>query len=555
MQSHVVGSKSGSLIEKTIPQILEETASNSAKQEAAVFHETGERWTYSEFRDRVHELARGLLGLGLTKGDRLGIWAPNRAEWVLTQFASAEIGLVLVTINPGYRADELAYALRKVQCKAVICASTFKSSNYVEMLQAVAPELSNCQPGQLKSQALPDLKTVIVMAEKAPAGTFSFGQVQQMGREASDDRRAEICSTLSAHDPINIQFTSGTTGAPKGATLTHYGIVNNANTVTDVIALSNDDRLCIPVPLYHCFGMVLGTLGCVVKGATMLFPGESFEAESVLSCIAVEKATALYGVPTMFLALLDHPNFQKDSVVSLRTGIMAGAPCPIELMKRVVGELHVPEVTIAYGMTETSPISFQTRREDPLEMRVSTVGRIIDDIETKICGQDGETVPTGERGELFVRGYSVMKGYWNDLEKTKEAVDDAGWLRTGDLATLDEAGYCRIVGRVKDMVIRGGENIYPREIEEFLFSHPDIKDVQVFGVPDEKFGEQVCAWVVLHDDATMTEVDLRAYCKGNIAHFKIPHYVRFKSDLPVTVTGKPQKFVMRDEMIAELGLS
>jgi fatty-acyl-CoA synthase len=422
------------------------------------------------------------------------------------------------------------------------------------MLKTLAPEMADCQPGELKAKKLPELKIVIRTGEEKTPGAYNFPDVVAMGDGASLAALDGITAGLKPDEPINIQFTSGTTGSPKGATLTHRNILNNAAFVTDAMHFTEADRLAIPVPLYHCFGMVMGTLGCVTKGAAMVFPSEGFEPGATLEAVAQEHCTAVYGVPTMFVAELDHADFKSFDLTSLRTGIMAGSPCPIEVMKRVVSSMHMDEVTIAYGMTETSPVSFQSSTDDPIEKRVSTVGRILPHLEVKIIDENGATVPVGERGELCTRGYSVMKGYWNDEERTKEAIDAEGWMHTGDLATIDAEGYCNIVGRVKDMVIRGGENVYPREVEEFLYRHPKVREVQVFGVPDDRYGEELCAWIVAQAGEPPTEEDIREFCRGQIAHYKIPRYVRFRESLPMTVTGKAQKFMMRDAMIEELHL-
>jgi fatty-acyl-CoA synthase len=552
--AHVSGERTVPLLHKTIPALFAETVSAHGERDAAVFLGQDKRFSWNELSETVDAFAAGLLSLGLEKGERIGIWSPNRWEWLVTQFATARIGLILVNINPAYRLTELKYALNKVGCKALVTAASFKSSDYLGMLQTLAPELESAEPGKLEAVALPTLRIVIRMGEENTAGMANFGDVLAMGGLNEHERLDAIAEELEPGDAINIQFTSGTTGAPKGATLTHDNIVNNGNFVTSAIKLTADDRLCIPVPFYHCFGMSMGSIGCVTKGATMVFPGEGFDPGAVLKAVAGERCTGLYGVPTMFVAMLDHPDFSSFDLSSLRTGIMAGSPCPIEVMKKVVSLMHMSEVTIAYGMTETSPVSFQSNVDDPLEKRVSTVGRIQPYVEVKIVGANGLTVGVGEPGELCTRGYSVMKGYWQDEEKTREAIDGEGWMHTGDLATLDAEGYCNIVGRVKDMVIRGGENVYPREVEEFLYRHPKVKEVQVFGVPDEKLGEALAAWIVLVPGQRATEEEIKAYCKGQIAHYKIPLYIRFKDSLPMTVTGKPQKFIMRDAMIAELGL-
>ncbi|TIT78082.1 MAG: AMP-binding protein [Mesorhizobium sp.] len=553
-RAHVSGDRSAPLLDKTIPELFSDTVSKYATLDAAVFVGQDKRFTWSELSDAVDALAAGFLALGLEKGDRVGIWSPNRWEWLVTQFATARIGLILVNINPAYRLTELEYALNKVACRALVTAVQFKTSDYLGMIEALAPEIATAKPGKLKAKKLPALKIVIRMGDDNTPGMFNFGDVLAMAGRDEHDSLDRISESLKPNEAINIQFTSGTTGAPKGATLTHLNIVNNGNFVTSAIKLTVDDRLCIPVPLYHCFGMSMGTMGCVTKGATMVFPGEGFDARATLKAVAQERCTGLYGVPTMFVAMLDHADFSTFDLSSLRTGIMAGSPCPIEVMKKVVSLMHMSQVTIAYGMTETSPVSFQSSVDDPLEKRVSTVGRIHPHVEVKAIGADGATVAVGEPGELCTRGYSVMKGYWDDAEKTREAIDADGWMHTGDLATIDAEGYCNIVGRVKDMVIRGGENVYPREVEEFLYRHPKIKEVQVFGVPDDRYGEELCAWIVLKPNQIATEQEIKAFCAGQIAHYKIPRYVRFRTELPMTVTGKPQKFLMRGAMVEELGL-
>ncbi|MER9527647.1 AMP-binding protein [Mesorhizobium sp. M0292] len=553
-RAHVSGDRSVPLLDKTIPQLFSGTVGKYATQDAAVFVGQDKRFTWSELSDTVDTLAAGFLALGLEKGDRVGIWSPNRWEWLVTQFATARIGLILVNINPAYRLTELEYALNKVGCKALVTAASFKTSDYLGMIETLAPELAKATPGKLKAQKLPTLKIVIRMGDDNSPGMFNFADVLSMAGRDEHDSLDRISEGLKPGEAINIQFTSGTTGAPKGATLTHTNIVNNGNFVTAATKLTVDDRLCIPVPLYHCFGMSMGTMGCVTKGATMVFPGEGFDAGATLKAVAQERCTGLYGVPTMFVAMLDHTDFAGFDLSSLRTGIMAGSPCPIEVMKKVVSLMHMEEVTIAYGMTETSPVSFQSSVDDPLEKRVSTVGRIHPHVEVKAIDADGATVAIGTPGELCTRGYSVMKGYWDDAEKTREAIDADGWMHTGDLATIDAEGYCNIVGRVKDMVIRGGENVYPREVEEFLYRHPKVKEVQVFGIPDAKYGEELCAWIVLKPNQIATEQEIKNFCAGQIAHYKIPRYIRFRTELPMTVTGKPQKFLMREAMVEELGL-
>ncbi|MCR4471573.1 MULTISPECIES: AMP-binding protein [unclassified Burkholderia] len=552
--SHVRGSTDVPLADVTIGQFLSETVRRFPQRPAVVFREQGIRWTWREFADEVDVLAAGLAALGIEKGDRVGIWSPNRVEWLLTEFATARIGAILVNVNPAYRLAELEYALNKSGCKAIIAAERFKTSMYLEMLGTLAPELVMAEPGDLHAARLPHLRIVIRMGDAATPGMLSFAEVVEMGRKRLDKAALDaLGAALAPRDPINIQFTSGTTGNPKGATLTHYNVVNNARYIARAMRFMENDALCIPVPLYHCFGMVLGVLACVSTGAKMVFPGEAFEPGVVLAAVAEERCTALHGVPTMFIAELDHPDFEKFDLTSLRTGIMAGSPCPIETMKRVVARMHLSEITIAYGMTETSPVSFQSATTDPLEKRTSTVGRIRPHLAAKIVDPAGAIVPVGQTGELCTKGYAVMLGYWDDEPRTREALVD-GWMHTGDLATFDVDGYCNIVGRLKDMLIRGGENVYPREIEELLFRHPKIQSVQVFGVPDEKYGEEVCAWIVVRPSEQLSEDEVRQYCREQIAHYKVPRYIRFVDEMPMTVTGKVQKFVMRERMIEELKL-
>lgn len=549
--SFVRGSNTKPLLHKTIPQVLRETVARHGQRDAIVASSQNRRLTYYDFDREVDSLAAGFLALGLNKGDRIGIWSPNRLEWLLTQFATARIGLILVNINPAYRLAELEYALNKVGCKAIVTAEKFKSSEYLGMLRELAPELESCDPGSLQARRLPQLKTVIAICEEPQNGMLRFDELLGLGGPAQQLRLKEIEAALDPDDAINIQFTSGTTGAPKGATLSHRNIVNNARFVTDRINLTERDRLCIPVPLYHCFGMVMGTLGCVTKGATMIFPSEGFDATDTLSSLEKERCTALYGVPTMFVAMLQELETQKYDISALRTGIMAGAPCPIDVMEQVLTKMNMSDITICYGMTETAPVSFQSYVDDPIQKRCSTVGRVHPHLEVKIINESGRTVPIGEKGQLCTRGYSVMKGYWEDEGKTQDSIVD-GWMLTGDLAVFDAEGFCDIVGRVKDMIIRGGENIYPREIEDFLFRHPDVAEAQVFGIPHEKLGEEVCALIVPSPNKRLTVDDIISFCSGQIAHYKVPQHVRIVTELPMTITGKPQKFVMRDRMIEEL---
>jgi fatty-acyl-CoA synthase len=553
-RSYTHGASEQPLLGETIGTAFDRIVERAPDNEALVVRQQRVRWTYRELQARVDAFAAGLVALGLERGDRLGIWSPNNAEWAVTQLATARAGIILVNINPAYRLHELQYALTRVGCKAVISATAFKSSDYIGMLRAVAPELDQATVGELRCAALPQLRTVIQIGGRSSPGILAFDDVAGLADGASIERLRARASQLQFDDPINIQFTSGTTGAPKGATLTHHNLLNNGFFIGEAQRLTERDRVCIPVPLYHCFGMVLGNLACITHASTMVYPGEGFDPRAVLETVATERCTALYGVPTMFIAELGHPDFSTFDLGSLRTGIMAGSPCPVEVMKRVVAEMHMREVTICYGMTETSPVSFQTSPEDPLERRVSTVGRIHPHVEVKIVDEQGQIVPPGSPGELCTRGYSVMLGYWDDPARTAEAIDEAGWMHTGDLATLDAEGYCNIVGRIKDMVIRGGENVYPREIEEFLYGHPKIQDVQVIGVPDQKYGEEICAWVVPKPGVTLTLDEVRAFCEGRIAHYKIPRYLKVVEGFPLTVTGKVQKYVMREEMKRELGL-
>ena len=544
--SHVRGATDGALSRLTVHALLAQAARRWPQRDAAVFVEQQLRYTWQQLHYEVEAAAAGLCALGVRRGDRVGIWSPNRAEWLLTQFATARIGAVLVNVNPAYRLSELEYALNKSGVSLLVTAAAFKSSNYLGLLQ-------NLGFGQAGGAGrLASLRCVVRMGDEATAGMRNWPEMMLLGREQLRALPAE--SQLGCDDAINIQFTSGTTGMPKGATLTHHNIVNNAIAVAHCMRFAKDDALCIPVPLYHCFGMVLGVLACVASGAKMVFPGEGFEPRATLAAVEAERCTALHGVPTMFIAELDHPEFALFDVRTLRTGIMAGAPCPVEVMKRVQRDMHMGEVTIAYGMTETSPVSFQSATDDPLDKRVATVGRVLPHLEVKIVDGQGRTVPVGEKGELCTKGYSVMQGYWNDPERTAESVRD-GWMHTGDLATLDEQGYCNIVGRVKDMVIRGGENVYPREVEEFLFRHPKVAAVQVFGVPDARYGEELAAWIITKPGQSCTEDEVRDFCRDQIAHYKVPRYIRFVNELPVTVTGKPQKFVMREAMVRELGLT
>ena len=551
-KSYYCGASTTQIIYETIGGFFDRVAEKYPDSQALIFRHQGVEWTYAELQRRVDQLAAGLLALGIVPGDRVGIWGPNSAEWVLTQLATAKLGAIMVCINPAYRLYELEYALNKVECKALITDESFKTSDYLGMLNTLAPELEYCEPGALASTKLPKLKHVIRMGSSSSAGMHNFDQVCELATDADRAALVGLQTQLKPDDAINIQFTSGTTGNPKGATLSHCNILNNGYLTGEAMRLTPADKLCIPVPLYHCFGMVLAVLACVSHGATMVFPGEAFDPQQTLQTVQDERCTALHGVPTMFITELDHPNFSSFDLSSLRTGIMAGAPCPIEVMKRVISEMHMRDILIAYGQTELSPINNITLPDDSLERRTETVGRAMPWVEIKVIDEAGHVVPVGEKGEICTRGYSVMQGYWNDPEKTAETIDAAGWLHSGDIATMDACGYVRIVGRIKDMIIRGGENVYPREVEEFLYQHPAISEVQVFGIPDKKMGEEVCAWVQLNEGATLSADDIKAFCKDQITHFKIPRHIRFVSEYPMTVTGKIQKFVMRDEMLASL---
>jgi len=554
IRSQVQGGTDAPLIERTIGEQLDVTVGRWGKRPALVSVHQGIRWTWAELAEQVDGFAAGMRALGLGRGDRVGIWAHNSWEWLVTQLATARLGIILVNINPAYRAAELTYALNKVGCKALIAMAAYRSSDYVAMLREVAPELADCEPGALAAARVPELRLVVRLGEERSPGMLNFGDIP--GHAGAGDHRAlpEIGAALDRNDPVNIQFTSGTTGRPKGATLSHRNILNNGHFVGEAIRLGEDDRLCVPVPLYHCFGMVMGNLACLTHGACIVYPAPAFNPASVLEAVQGERCTGLYGVPTMFIGEMAEPAFPETELSSLRTGIMAGSPCPMEVMRRVIDEMHMEQVTIAYGMTETSPVSFQTSPDDALEQRVSTVGRIQPHLEAKVVDSDGGVVAPGVPGELCTRGYSVMQGYWDDPDRTREVIDGDGWMHTGDLATLDADGYCRIVGRIKDMVIRGGENIYPREVEELLYGHPAVEDVQVVGVPDPKYGEELCAWIRLKPGESATEEDIREYARGRIAHHKIPRYIRFVEEFPLTVTGKVRKFIIRERMIEELRL-
>jgi len=550
--SYAHGTSTTSLLGETVGVHFDRTVDRWGDRPALIARQQDIRWSWRRLAERVDAFAAGLLALGLEPGDRIGIWSPNNAEWIVTQFATAKAGLILVNINPAYRLAELEYALNKVGCRALVTTASFKSSDYIGMLSTLAPELATSAPGNLRSSRLPDLRTVIQIGESPAPGTLSFERIYTLGGQAEAARLVALGQRLQFDDPINIQFTSGTTGQPKGATLTHHNILNNGYFIGQRMRYTEADKVCIPVPLYHCFGMVIGNLACLTHGATMVLPGEGFDPLATLRAVAEERCTSLYGVPTMFIAELDHPEFSTFDLSSLRTGVMAGSPCPIEVMRRCIRDMNLSEMTIAYGMTETSPVSTQTLIGDSLEKQTATVGCAHPHVEIKIVDAEGSVVPRGVAGEFCTRGYSVMLGYWQDAERTAEAIDRNGWMRTGDLATMDEDGYCNIVGRLKDMVIRGGENIYPREIEEFLYRHPAVLDVQVFGVPDARYGEELCAWIKTRAGASLAAEEIKTFCQGQIAHYKIPRHVRIVDEFPMTVTGKVQKFLMRQQMAEEL---
>jgi len=536
MESYASGASEIPLLGETIGANLERTVARVPDREAIVSCHQGVRYTYAEFDAQVDLVARGLLDLGLDKGDRVGLWSPNFVEWALVQYATAKVGLILVNLNPAYRTHELEYALGQSGCRLLVAAPSFKTSDYVAMVDEVRPNV-------------PALEKAVFFWSPEWDALLTAGASLPM------DRLRARSASLDFDEPINIQYTSGTTGFPKGATLSHHNILNNGFFVGEGCRFTETDRVCVPVPYYHCFGMVMGNLGATSHGACIVLPAPSFEPGPVLDAVQAERCTALYGVPTMFIAELGHPSFGDYDLSSLRTGIMAGSPCPVEVMKRCISDMHMDEVTICYGMTETSPVSTQTGVDDPIDKRVGTVGRVHPHVEVKVVDPaTGLTVPLGATGEFLTRGYSVMLGYWNDPSKTAETIDAARWMHTGDLATMDADGYLNIVGRIKDMIIRGGENVYPREVEEYLYTHPDIVDVQVIGVPDERYGEEIMAWVKLRDGASLTTDEVREYCQGRIAHFKVPRYITIVTEFPMTVTGKVQKFKMREQAIADLGL-
>ncbi len=543
-----------SFLECTVGGLLDQMADRFPDNDALVSVERDLRYSYREFNEVCRKVAKGLISLGVKKGDHISIWANNVPEWVILQFATAKIGAILVTINTSYRSAELEYILKQSDSNVLFMVQSFKGTDYVETLYEVVPEFRDAAACFSRSEKLPFLDRVVFIGEETPGGMINFNELYAMGDTIADASLATIEAALSPHDVINMQYTSGTTGFPKGVMLTHFNIVNNGFNIGECMRFTEKDRLCIPVPFFHCFGCVLGVMACVTHGAAMI-PVETFNPLLVLQAIEKERCTAVHGVPTMFIAELEHPDFEKYDLTSLRTGIMAGSPCPIEVMKRVIRDMHVAEITIAYGQTESSPVITQTRTDDPIELRVATVGKALPDVEVKIVDiETGATLPPGKQGELCGRGYLVMKGYYKMPEETAKVIDAEGWLHTGDLAVMDENGYCKITGRIKNMIIRGGENIYPREIEEFLYTHPKISDTQIYGVPDRKYGEQVMAAIVLKKGVEMSEEEVKKFCREKIAHYKVPYYVKFVDSYPMTASGKIQKFKLREMAIRELQL-
>ncbi|MFV3288352.1 AMP-binding protein [Pseudomonas sp. NY11955] len=550
--SYTRGRQDQALLTQTIGQVFDATVARCAEREALVSRHQGLRYSWRQLAEQVELHARALMALGVNTGERVGIWSPNCAQWCILQLASAKVGAILVNINPAYRVGELEYVLRQSGCRWLVCADAFKTSDYHAMVQALVPELASATPGELASEGLPELRGVISLAANPPAGFLPWHALAERAGQTSPEACSARQQSLQFDQPVNIQYTSGTTGAPKGATLSHYNILNNGFMVGESLGLTERDRMVIPVPLYHCFGMVMANLGCITHGSTMIYPNDAFDAELTLRAVAEERASILYGVPTMFIAMLDHPSRTQLDLSTLRSGIMAGATCPIEVMRRVIDQMHMAEVQIAYGMTETSPVSLQTGPDDNLELRVTTVGRTQPQLENKLVDADGCIVARGEIGELCTRGYSVMLGYWDNPQATADAIDPAGWMHSGDLAVMDEQGYVRIVGRNKDMIIRGGENIYPRELEEFFYTHPAVADAQVIGIPCSRYGEEIVAWIKLHPGHSATVEELQGWCKARIAHFKVPRHIRFVDEYPMTVTGKVQKFRMREISVAEI---
>lgn len=553
--SYANGTSKEPLLGMTIPEKFDMACEQYADHEALVSCQQNVRLTYRQLQAKVNAFACSLLKMGLKKGDRIGIWSPNCVEWTITQFAASKAGIILVNLNTAYKSNELEYVLNKVSCAALVIAPAFKTTNYQEIITKIAPEITNCTDKLLNAARLPHLKHVIKIEDQAHTGLHKFDDLLiEPSHKELEDLQA-IADDLQFDETINIQFTSGTTGNPKGTMLTHNNILNNGFFVGEAIRLTEKDRVCISVPLFHCFGMVMGNLACITHGATMVYPAGVFNPLESLKAMQNEKCTASYGVPTMFIGMLEHEQFDQFDLSSLRTGIMAGSPCPREIMQRVIDRMNMSEITICYGMTETSPVSVQSSTTDSIEQRVSTVGRIHPHLEIKIIDEQGKIVPKGKLGELCVRGYSVMLGYWEEPEKTKEVIDEAGWMHTGDIAEMDADGFVKIKGRIKDVVIRGGENLFPKEIEDFLYTHPDISDVQVIGLPDAKYGEELCACIILHEHHQTTEDTIKLYCKEHISHNKVPKYVRFFTEFPLTASGKAQKFKLQEFMRTELKLT
>ena len=552
--SYAYGTSSQPLLGMTIGEKFDQACQQYAEQDAVVSVHQNVRLSYKQLQDQVNAFACSLLQLGLEKGDRIAIWSPNCVEWTITQFAAFKAGMILVNLNPAYKSSELEYVLNKVSCKALVIAPQFKSSNYQEILTKIAPEITQSTDKLLSSQKLPHLKHIIKIDHEQHTGIHRFADLLPQPTAAQLDQLHAIAADLQFDETINIQFTSGTTGNPKGTMLTHNNILNNGYFVGEAIHLTPQDRVCISVPLFHCFGMVMGNLACITHGSTMVYPSAVFNPLDSLKTIEQEKCTAAYGVPTMFIAILEHEQFDEFDLSSLRTGIMAGSPCPREIMQRVIDRMHMTEITICYGMTETAPVSVQSSTADSVERRVGTVGRVHPHLEIKIVDENGKVVPRGKLGELCVRGYSVMLGYWEDNDKTQEVIDVAKWMHTGDIAEMDEEGFVKIKGRIKDVVIRGGENLFPKEIEDFLYTHPDVSDVQVIGLPDPRYGEELCACIILHEHHQINEEAIRQYCAEHISHNKVPRYVRFFTEFPMTASGKAQKFKLQELMRQELNL-
>jgi len=552
--SYVCGDVDTPLLVDTIGSAFDRAVERHGDSTALVVSHQQVVWSYAELASNVEAFAAGLLTLGLVKGDRIGIWAPNCVEWTVTQYAAAKLGLILVNLNPAYRVTEIEFALNKAGCRALVLADRFKASNYIQMLRTLAPELASSVPGKLKAERLPNLEIVIQLGSESLRGVFRFDEIRTLGKDVDRQRLVDAAARLDCDDPINIQFTSGTTGSPKGATLSHRNLLNSAYFTGRICGISPSDAICVPLPLYHVFGMAIGNLLAMLFGAKVVHPGEVFEPDAVLEAVERERCTSLYGVPTMFIAQLASPDFKQRDLSSLRTGIIAGASVPVELMRRVIADMRMEQVVIGYGMTETSATVMITSPADPLERRVATVGRVVPHVEVKVVDERCEIVPRGQVGEICVRGYSIMLGYWGDPERTAEAIDADGWMHTGDLGTIDQDGYGKIVGRLKELVIRGGENISPAEIEDFLHRHPQVEMAQIVGVPDEKYGEELCACIKLKDGRRPSEVELRDFCRGEIAHFKIPRYVRFVDIFPMTASGKVQKYLLAEQSARELGL-